>query len=194
MEGKNHSKAGRETLIKSVAQAIPTYSMSIFKLPRRVCEGINSVLAKYWWEQTQNEKKIHWINWNRLYTPKSKGGMGFRDICAFNLTMLAKQAWRLVTGSHSLFFRVYKTRYFPCCSFMDAELGHNPSFVWHSLLVARDLIQEGSLWKIGNGQSVQVNYNKWLPHPPLFKPGANTNMKVAELIHHQTMQWNRPLL
>ena len=45
---KTISKAGRETLIKSVAQAIPTYSMSIFKLPRRVCEGINSVLAKYW--------------------------------------------------------------------------------------------------------------------------------------------------
>ncbi|KAK9992584.1 hypothetical protein SO802_027569 [Lithocarpus litseifolius] len=77
---------------------------------------------------------------------------------------------------------------------MDAELGHNPSFMWRSLLAARDLIREGSLWKIGNGQSVQVNCNKWLPHPPLFKPGANTHMKVADLIHHRTMQWNRPLL
>lgn len=191
---KTISKAGRETLIKSVAQAIPTYSMSIFKLPRRVCEGINSILAKFWWRQTWNEKKIHWINWNRLCTLKNKGSMGFRDIHAFNLAMLAKQAWRLVIGSHSLFFRVYKPRYFPRCSFMDAELGHNPSFVWCSLLAARDLIQEGSMWKIGNGQSVQVNCNKWLPQPPLFKPGANTNMKVADLIHHQTMQWNHLLL
>ena len=41
------SKAGKETLIKSVAQAIPTYSMSIFQFPRRVCDGINSILAKY---------------------------------------------------------------------------------------------------------------------------------------------------
>ena len=122
--------------------------------------------------------------------------MGFRDTHAFNLIMLAKQAWLFVTGSHShsLFFWVYKARYFPHCSFMDAELGHNPSFVWRTLLAARDLIREGSLWKIGNGQSVQINCNKWLPHPPLFKPGANTNMKVADLIHHQTMQWNRPLL
>ena len=46
---KTISKAGRETLIKSVAQAIPTYSMSIFKIPRSVCEDINSVLAKYCW-------------------------------------------------------------------------------------------------------------------------------------------------
>ena len=45
---KTISKSGRETLIKLVAQAIPTYSMSIFKIPRSVCEDINSVLAKYW--------------------------------------------------------------------------------------------------------------------------------------------------
>ena len=46
---KNISKAGREVLIKSVAQAILTYSMSIFKIPRVVCDGMNSILAKYWW-------------------------------------------------------------------------------------------------------------------------------------------------
>ena len=33
---KNISKVGREVLIKTVAQVIPTYSMSIFKIPRAV--------------------------------------------------------------------------------------------------------------------------------------------------------------
>ena len=46
---KHISKAGRDVLIKTVAQAISTYSMSLFKIPRTVCDGINSVLAKYWW-------------------------------------------------------------------------------------------------------------------------------------------------
>ena len=63
---KTISKAGREVLIKMVAQALPTYSMSIFKLPKKVCDDINSVLAKYWWGQTRNEKNIYWINWNKL--------------------------------------------------------------------------------------------------------------------------------
>ena len=45
---KTISKVGKETLIKSMAQAIPTYSISIFKIPRRVFEDINSALAKYW--------------------------------------------------------------------------------------------------------------------------------------------------
>ena len=55
-------KAGREVLIKTIAQAIPTYSMSIFKIPKVVGDSINSTLAKYYWGQTKDEKKIHWIN------------------------------------------------------------------------------------------------------------------------------------
>lgn len=41
------SKVGREVLIKLVAQAIPTYSMSIVKLRRVLCNDINSILDKY---------------------------------------------------------------------------------------------------------------------------------------------------
>ena len=70
--------------------------------------------------------------------------MGFRDIQAFNLALLAKQAWKLIHNTHSLFYRVFKSRYFPNCSFMDAVLGNNPSYVWRSLLAARDIITEGS--------------------------------------------------
>ena len=42
-------KARREVLIKTVAQAIPTYSMSLFKLPKGLCNDINFIIAKYWW-------------------------------------------------------------------------------------------------------------------------------------------------
>ena len=49
---KHISKAGREVLIKTVAQAIPTYSISLLKIPKVICDGINSILAKYWWGQS----------------------------------------------------------------------------------------------------------------------------------------------
>ena len=41
------SAGGKEVLIKSVAQAIPTYSMACFKLPRGLCEHINSLIRKF---------------------------------------------------------------------------------------------------------------------------------------------------
>ena len=134
---KHISKVGRKVLIKIVAQAISTYSMSLFKIPRIVCDGINSILVKYWWGQMRNERKINWISWGKLCSPKNKGGLWFQDIHVFNLAMLAKQAWRLIHGTHFLFYHVYKARYFPTCSFMDAELGSNPSFVLFGVVSSR---------------------------------------------------------
>ena len=142
--------------------------MSLFKLPRSICDNINSLVARYWWGQNQEERKIHWIKWSRMCTSKMKGGMGFKDLHAFNLAMLSKQAWRLIHNNGSLFYRVYKARYFPNTSFLDAELGNNPSFVWRSLLAARDIIQAGSRWIIGDGRNVSVASHSWLPHSPVF--------------------------
>lgn len=44
------SRAGKEILIKSVIQAIPTYIMSIFRLPESLLSEINSMIARFWWE------------------------------------------------------------------------------------------------------------------------------------------------
>ena len=56
---KFNSRAEREILIKTLAQVIPTYTMSIFKIPKSLCDDLNSMMAKYWWGQISNEKKIH---------------------------------------------------------------------------------------------------------------------------------------
>ena len=45
------SKASNEILIKAVAQAIPTYIMSCFKLPDTLCEELTSMIRNFWWGQ-----------------------------------------------------------------------------------------------------------------------------------------------
>ena len=168
--------------------------MRMFKIPKALCDTINSTLAKYWWGQTKDEKKIHWINWKKLCTPKKKGGMGFWDIQAFNWALLAKQAWRLIQDTHSLFYRVYKSRYFPTCTFMEAGLGNNPSYVWRSLLAARELIREGSIWQVSDGRTIKVSTHKWLSHKPVFIGEPQPNLMVSELIDENSRQWNREKL
>nr|XP_020185039.1 uncharacterized protein LOC109770742 [Aegilops tauschii subsp. strangulata] len=54
------SFGGKEVLLKSVAQAIPTYAMSVFKIPKKVCKGIMDAMSSFWWGDDATQKKMHW--------------------------------------------------------------------------------------------------------------------------------------
>ncbi|KAJ1415409.1 Zinc finger, CCHC-type [Sesbania bispinosa] len=58
--------AGKEVLIKSVLQAIPTYAMSILKFPKRICDQICSAVAKFWWKSSGSGRGMHWKRWQLL--------------------------------------------------------------------------------------------------------------------------------
>lgn len=47
------SKAGKETLIKAVIQAIPRYATSIFKISFLICRSIEKRIAVFWWKNIE---------------------------------------------------------------------------------------------------------------------------------------------
>ncbi|KAK3188491.1 hypothetical protein Dsin_028052 [Dipteronia sinensis] len=59
------SIGGKEVLLKAVIQAIPTYTMSLFKLPR-LCN-------RFWWGGSEEKSKLHWCDWRRMCTTKVEG-------------------------------------------------------------------------------------------------------------------------
>ncbi|BFG15867.1 hypothetical protein CerSpe_021410 [Prunus speciosa] len=102
------SQAGREVLIKAVAQAVPAYPMNIFLFPLTFCKEVDSILAKFWWGQTGDRRRVHWMSWESLGNSRRDGGLGFRNIHEFNLALIAKQCWRLVHDPDSLWAQTLK--------------------------------------------------------------------------------------
>ena len=89
--------------------------------------------------------------------------MGFKDLALFNDVLLAKQAWRLLQNKNSLFYRVFKPNFFPHCSIMEATESQPWSYAWRSILKGREVLKEGMRWMIGDGSSIRIWSDSWLP-------------------------------
>jgi hypothetical protein len=107
-------------------------------------EWVYPYMSRFWWGRQQNERKISWMSWKRMGVAKVRGGLGFRDLELFNLALLAKQGWRILQNPDSLVARVFKEKYFPSESFMQATLGNSPSYAWRSIFNARRFLKEVS--------------------------------------------------
>ncbi|KAH9666707.1 reverse transcriptase domain-containing protein [Citrus sinensis] len=158
------SRAGKEILIKTVAQAIPNYAMQVYLLPLDLCRELERMLNSFWWgSKRYGSGGIRWMQWGRLCKPKSYGGIGFKHIHNFNVAMLGRQGWRLITNPSSLVGRLFKARYYPNADFTQAKMGSNPSFVWRSILAAQKILIQGSRVQVGSGQSITIGSVPWLP-------------------------------
>jgi hypothetical protein len=149
-------QAGKEVLLKSVIQAIPTYNMSVFMLPKSLCNKLEVVMNQFMWGNKESSKGLNWMSWSRLGNSKSNGGLGYRDMEVFNLALLAKQGWRLIQDPNSLLGTISRDKYYPGKTFQLAALGHNPSFAWCSILKARPTLENSLVWRIGNGKKTRI--------------------------------------
>lgn len=181
-------------LVKAVAQAIPAYAMSCFYLTRGLCKEISAMIGKFWWSQMEKQNTIHWIGWPTLTKPKALGGLGFRDIHDFNIAMLSRQAWRLIQNPESLCARILRAKYFPDGNILQAQPRDGISYSWGSILHGLQLVKEGCIWRIGDGQKVKIWSDPWIPRAwsrtvLTPKPG-NLITRVCDLICPITGGWD----
>ena len=133
-----------------------------------------------------------------MCVPKNRGGMGFRDIHCFNLAMLAKQCWRLIDQFDSLCARVLRSKYYPSGDILNCELKKGSSYVWQSIYSGIETINQGCIWRIGNGLTVNIWDDPWIPTSSSWKivtmRGSSLLTMVHELIDPATGYWDETLI
>ena len=197
-KGNFLSQAGREVLIKAVATAVPTYPMHLFLFPKSICKGISFDIANFWWGNSDDKNKTHWLSWEKLCRNKDEGGMNFRDFYSFNLSLLVKQCWRILRNPEALWVRILKAKYFSSCHLFQAKAGTASSWIWSSLLKGRDTIEKHARWQVVSGKDINFWGSRWVPTTPngviavIDSRNRNrfTTLMVNDVIDATTGEWN----
>lgn len=167
---KHLSKASKEIFVKFVAQSIPVYCMSVYLLLSSIQDGLQKMMNSFWWGSNKQQRKdINWFNWDKMTMKKEFGDLDFKHLHASNLATLGKQGWRMMIKHDTKVAKVFKAKYFPSADFLDAQLVHNPSFIWCSIHVSWVVVKEGLQWRIALEMTIQ------------FKHGINLGSKLVPI-------------
>ncbi|XP_050290614.1 uncharacterized protein LOC126728906 [Quercus robur] len=124
--------------------------------------------------------------------------MGFRDLRHFNDALLGKQVWRLYHEKETSLYRVFRAKYFPSGDIFEAVQNPRCSYTWKSIMLARDVISNGALWRIGDGKDIQIWQHRWLPSPgsgKVLSPRLDQSLNVVQdLFIIGTKTWDFELI
>ena len=92
-----------------------------------------------------------------------------------------------------------KAKYHPNCTILEAQLGSKPSFAWRSIQEVCNIVIERLIWRIGDGESVKIWGDKWIPSPSTYmvqspKKILDGSAMVKELFDQDVHGWNLRLL
>lgn len=113
----------------------------------------------------------------RVCLPKAKGGLGIKNLEAFNIALLRKWRWKCMTGSNNLWFKLLSSRYGDLCKWRESEAPNKVSKVLPcgdvtSNLLGSDFTQD-YLWfnniaklKLGSGDKLRFWTDAWCGPSP----------------------------
>eukprot|EP00253_Pinus_taeda_P008879 PITA_08879 len=160
------SRAGRLTLIKSVLSAIPVYWAALTWIPKGVMEKIRRICCRFLWTGSKESSGLPWVAWDKVARPKEWGGWGIKRSPDFNISLVAKSGWQLIS-MENLWTRVVKRKYIdpiPMEEWIRSQnkKAKNSSAIWKATVEAFSVIEQGLAWKVGDGRQIRIGRDPWV--------------------------------
>ncbi|GKA43833.1 RNA-directed DNA polymerase, eukaryota, reverse transcriptase zinc-binding domain protein [Tanacetum coccineum] len=203
------SIGGRSILISAVLGSLPTYYLSLFRMPRTVCNKLEAMRSKFFWGAEDTNRKIHWVKWDLVLASKDRGGLGFGSLHSLNLALLYKWRWRFHNHHNALWAKIIKNLY-PFSSetqgWVQVRKQVGP---WNNIMQTVSELHNTSMVpisvmkrKIGDGMSTLFWHDVWINDTPLaqqfprlFLLEEFKNAMVGDRWNGSSFAWNwrRPL-
>ncbi|KAL4334051.1 hypothetical protein GQ457_07G006180 [Hibiscus cannabinus] len=111
-------------------------------------------IRRFWWSGKGSAHGWPLVAWDDICLPKATDGIGFKDHL-FNIALLGKQIWRLLSAPGSLLYRTLRAKYFPDGDLFSASAPARSSFSWKGLHRAMLHLRDGFYWTLGIDSQVR---------------------------------------
>ncbi|GKA86411.1 RNA-directed DNA polymerase, eukaryota, reverse transcriptase zinc-binding domain protein [Tanacetum coccineum] len=186
---KNLSISDCKPLISKVKAK--NYWASVFLLPKQVIYEINKILKGFLWCQGELTKGKAKISWDNICKPKDQGGLGLKNLGAWNEVLMIKHLWNVAVKKETLWVKWIYMERLKDKNIWEAECDSNCTMGWKNILSLREKIRKHVRWKIGNGKIVNVWYDNWCSASPLsdfidtrdiYDARLNKNCTIKEIV------------
>ena len=158
------SQAARTFLIHTVTSTMPLYVMSSLKLLKETAKKLVALNMKFWWGSKENDSNCCILkNWDSICKPKFMGGLGLRKSEDFNQALLTKLAWEVQKNEDKLWVKIFRRKYLKVGSFTNIRPPKQVSWICKSLFSCNKLIKKGMCYKVGDGRSINIWDDPWVP-------------------------------
>ncbi|WMV42603.1 hypothetical protein MTR67_035988 [Solanum verrucosum] len=173
------SLGGRQTLINTVQDTLPTYVMSLFP---------DKLRRDFLWFGNKERKGYYLVNWETVQLPTLSGGLGVRNLRIHNVRLLMKWLWRYVKEEQALWREVIHHKYGQdsqwCANEVTIPYGVS---TWKTIRSFSTKLAGNIKLRIGNGAKILFWKDVWVRQealmqsfPDLFSFCSNPDITLAE--------------
>ncbi|GKA28245.1 hypothetical protein Tco_0714413 [Tanacetum coccineum] len=152
---------------KSVLGTMQISKCPIFKVTSSILKSLESIRSRFFNGQDPKSNKASWVKWNKVLTPKDKGGLGVSSLFALNRGLMLKWVWRFYSQKCSLWTKVIKAIYGEDGN-LNKDVSGGVRTCWTSIVHEVRVLQGRGInvadyirLKLGNGENTRFWVDNW---------------------------------
>jgi hypothetical protein len=167
-------------------------------MPISFSSSLDRMFKNFWWGFPKDRSRnLSLKSLSSICLPKHEGGLGFRRMHAFNLSLITKLGWKMISNIDCLWVRQLQNKYIKYGDFLCSPVSSSASWLWKGIQKIKPILLAGPCLKVSRFSSAPIWSSNWVPTIPSFKPGPkftlNKNLLallVRDLIDPNIASWN----
>ena len=155
------SKGGRLVLLRSVLSAIPTFYLSVFRIPASIEQRLSGIMRRFFWKGSTEGRGLALVAWDDICTPTDQGGLGVPHLDTMNVALLSKWVIRIMGPEEDVIRSVMRDRYDDVDWDRMTSRVRGASAFWRALGKVVPTIRQFFSAHLGDGASFRFWLDEW---------------------------------